>query len=115
MVSLASGHLIFYRSDGRRVLATDPAGKPQPVAEVVQSFKGGLAAGTKVEVGNLPDAEGFNGEGHYLLLLVKDRSSDVYHVAGRQRSPGYDLTGKPEFYPWSADVAKQAAHLFPQD
>jgi hypothetical protein len=28
MVRQSSGHLIFYRSDGRRILATDPAGNP---------------------------------------------------------------------------------------
>ena len=28
VVSLATGHLVFYRSDGRRFLATDPDGNP---------------------------------------------------------------------------------------
>jgi hypothetical protein len=88
-------------------------GEPE-VVEIVRPLKGGLAKGAKVEVLNLGEAEGFDGEGDYLLLLVKDRHSDLYRVVGQQRSPGYETTGKPRVYPWSPDVEEQAKALFPQ-
>src|SRR5262252_3260336 len=42
VVRQATGHLVFYRSDGRRFLATDPAGNPLHECEWVKEPDGGL-------------------------------------------------------------------------
>ena len=89
--------------------------KPLPAVKVVQSLKGDLKPDAMVEVVNLSEAEGFTDAGNYLLLLSKSRTSDVYQVVGQQRSPGYDLVGKPVIYPWSEEIREQAVRLFPQE
>jgi hypothetical protein len=89
-------------------------GKPAAI-EVVESFKGGLTAGTKVEVVNLTESDGFAGDGRYLVLLVKDRTSDAYRVAVPPRSPGYEFTARPRVYPWSEEIRKQSEVLFRRD
>lgn len=89
-------------------------GMSQSTATVVRSVKGGLHPGSEIEVANLPDAVGFEGEGNYLLLLSKGTSSKEFRVVGQQRSPGYEISAKPEIYRWSPDVELQATILFPE-
>ncbi len=95
---------------------TDVEGSPNVLVKVIEPLAaGGPTSETLIEVSNLKDEAGYIGPGAYLLLLVKDRTSDSYSVVGQQRSPGYDLAGvgKPVIYPWSADVHAQAKALFP--
>ena len=42
VVRMATGHLVFYRPDGRRMLATDPAGHPLHECEWGQDAKGAV-------------------------------------------------------------------------
>jgi hypothetical protein len=84
----------------------DPTGPP--VAETIG-------------VANLPAAAGYAGPGEYLLLLNPEPGAlldghPAYKLVGQQRSPGADLAdvGPPKIYPWSPDVRKQAAKLYPR-
>src|SRR5437867_10574108 len=43
VVRQSTGHLIFYRSDGRPFLATDPAGNPLHECEWVKESSGAIA------------------------------------------------------------------------
>jgi hypothetical protein len=72
------------------------------------------AAPTELEVANLPESQGFDGDGDYLLLLRQDPTGG-FLVVGQQRSPGYELSGvgKPLIYRWSDDVRGQVRKLFP--
>jgi hypothetical protein len=78
----------------------------------------GPAAGTEAEVTNLIGSDGkavagFVGAGKYLLLLTPDRTDGRYRVADElQRSPGYDVSGRPTIYPWSREVEAQAKALY---
>ena len=105
----------------------EKAGRPAVVVEVVESFRDGPAAGTKVGVSNLPTATGYSGEGRYLLLLTREDAAhllvgdkfDAYTLVGQQRSPGSDLAdvGPPTVYLWTdrtdGDLRKQVKRLFP--
>jgi hypothetical protein len=72
-------------------------------------------APTDLEVANLPETQGFEGDGDYLLLLRSDPVTGGFAVVGQQRSPGYELAGvgKPLIYRWSDDVRGQVQKLFP--
>ena len=90
---------------------------PGPAVKVQERLAGNEPApGAEIRVTNLSDAQGFEGSGAYLLLLVKD-SGDTYRVVGHQRSPGYEAplsgTAKPMIYRWSDDVRGQVQKLFP--
>jgi hypothetical protein len=97
------------------VVATVEADGDHPRKKVVvrESLSpGGPAAGTEIEVENLPAATprgGYTGPGDYLLLL----SEAPFVVVGQQRSPGNDLAGvgPPLVYRWSDDVRKQFEKL----
>lgn len=91
----------------------DDAGAAADRVWVVEALRpGGPEKGAELAVPNLPAADGFDGPGKYLLLLVQDRAGG-YAVAGRQRSPGYEGGGgKPVVYPWTSGVEAQARGLF---
>ena len=92
-------------------------GLPAPIARVVEVVKGdGVAAGTEVEVLNLPSAKppgtgGFPGAGRYLLPVVGD--GKTFRVAGLPRSPGYEPTPieRPPVYLWNDDTQAQLRGL----
>jgi hypothetical protein len=92
-------------------------GLPNPVVKAVEVVQGnGVAAGTEVEVLNLPAAKppgpgGFPGAGQYLLPVVGD--GKTFRVAGLPRSPGYEPTPveRPQIYPWTADTQAQLRGL----
>ena len=101
-----------------------PDGKPLPQVKIVEVLRGvGPAAGTKIEIANLPAPPSFKGEGKYLLLLnpephwrgSQDEASrtPVFSIVGQQRSPGNDLSGvgPPLIYPWTDDVRQQYDNL----
>lgn len=99
-------------------------GKPAFIVTVVEPLTAnGPAKDTKIGVANLPGCTGYNGEGEYLLLLVKDGDATIdgnpsYFLVGQQRSPASDLdnVGQPMIYPWNekteADLRKQLGALF---
>lgn len=90
-------------------------GKPASRVKVGEVLHGKeLAPGAEIDVANLPDAHGFDGDGDYLLLL-RDPSAGGFSVVGQQRSPGYELAGagKPLIYRWSEDVKGQVMKLLP--
>jgi hypothetical protein len=86
--------------------------RPEPTVKVVQSIRGDLTPEAMIEVSDLALAGGYSGPGDYLLLLAKDRAAPTYRIAGIQRSPGYEPTGKPVIYLWSSDIEAQVRHLF---
>lgn len=88
-------------------------GKPSERVTVRDPLRAaGLAAGTGLDVRNLPAADGFTGAGEYLLLLVKDPASDAYSLAVPPRSPGHEPPStRPVVYPWGAGVEAQANAL----
>jgi hypothetical protein len=101
-----------------------PDGAPTGRAKVVEALSGDSPAqGTTLFVTNLSAAQGFDGPGQYLLLLVPDtrprfaRPEDPvgapFAVVGQQRSPGNDLygVGKPLIYRWTDGVRKQYEKL----
>jgi hypothetical protein len=95
-------------------VAAGPDGRPLPKAKVDAPLTDrGPPAGSEIEVANLPDVQGFTGPGKYLLLLTPDRTPGRFRVADEfQRSPGYDLSGRPVIYPWSQGVEAGAKALF---
>ena len=89
-----------------------PDGKPLSRVEVVENLNpNDPAAGTEIEVVNLPAATMFAGEGPYLLLLNAEPiwmanpgegpQPKSFTIVGQQRSPGNDLSGvgPPLIYP----------------
>jgi hypothetical protein len=100
----------------RATVEAGPDDKPGPKATVVEALAaGGPAAGTAIEVVNLPDATGYTGPGDYLLLLTKAHGAEAFRVVGPQPSPGYEsnaAAGKPTVYRWSEQVRAQANKLF---
>jgi hypothetical protein len=97
-----------------------PDGKPQHRVTVVKVLDGdGVTPNTDLFISNLANVQGFDGSGHYLLLLVADpRAQDhklntdqlpAFAVMGQQRSPGNDLAGvgPPLVYRWTDEVRKQ--------
>jgi hypothetical protein len=94
-----------------------PAGGKLPTrVHVSENLHGtGPPAPTDLEVANLPETQGFDGDGDYLLMLRPDPATGGYAVVGQQRSPGYELSGvgKPMIYRWSDDVRGQVKKLFP--
>lgn len=89
-------------------------GKPSARATVSEVLAGtGLTAPGEIEVANLPEAHGFDGDGDYLLLLRSDPVTGGFVVVGQQRSPGYELAGagQPHIYRWSDDVRGQVNKL----
>ncbi len=106
-------------------LADGADGKPALKAKVVRSLvEGGPAAGSEIDVVNLPEADGYTGPGEYLLLLNPVSPPLVgadpaggppaaYKLAGQQWSPGVQGDwGRPTVYRWSPDVEAQARKLF---
>ena len=98
-------------------------GKPAFVVTVVERLTGeGPAEGTQIGVTNLPGATGYDGPGRYLLLLLSQKSDarldnhPAYELVGPQSSPGagFAEVGPPKIYPWSDDVRKQVAKLYPR-
>jgi hypothetical protein len=90
-------------------------GTPPARVKVGEVLAGpGLTAGSEIEVTNLPDAVGFDGDGDYLLLL-RDPAAGGFAIVGQQRSPGYELAGagKPLIYKWSEDVRGQVKRSLP--
>jgi hypothetical protein len=93
----------------------DGAAEPKVVVKELVTTNG-PKEGTELEVANLSAAAGFSGSGDYLLLLVFDRPTGAWVVAGRQRSPGYDLGSDtrpidPVIYPATDEVKAQATKL----
>jgi hypothetical protein len=99
-----------------------PDGAPSGKARVVEALGDkGPSAETEIFVTNLPAAQGFDGPGDYLLLLVpdtrgrfgRDDGPPAFAVVGQQRSPGNDLygVGKPLVYRWTDGVRKQFEKL----
>jgi hypothetical protein len=98
-------------------LRAGAGGVPTAKAVVTEVLAGsGPPAGTTIDVENLSEAHGFDGDGDYLLLLRQDPAAGGYAVVGQQRSPGYDptfISSKPLIYRWSDDVRAQGKRLFP--
>lgn len=103
-----------------------PDEKPAPEVKVVESLKAGSpAVGASIYVANLPEAKGFTGPGHYLLLLgenplprsipIDGRDVPMFSLVGVQRSPGYELsgTGSPTIYPMTEEIRAQVKKLVP--
>lgn len=92
-------------------------GKPDATVVVVKPLTDGglkeLKAGGELVVVNLSSAQGFGGEGEYLLLLT-----EPFVVNGKLTSQLvlYRTTASdadpPVIYKWSADVEKQAERLY---
>jgi hypothetical protein len=105
-------------------IEADDAGKPKPIVKVVSHLRGdGPPNGSEQFIANLPDAQGFDGAGDYLLLVVQDPivrlaradgpATQPFMVQGQQRSPGNDLSGvgKPLIYRWTDEVRNQFEKL----
>jgi hypothetical protein len=93
-------------------LTADTDGKPNPTATVTETLTpNGPAVGESIEVGNLPTAAGFAGEGEYLLPLTRT-AAGVYRIAGQPRSPGYEVPSDRLFiYPRGAGIEAQVKAL----
>lgn len=73
----------------------------------------GPPAGTKLDLPNLPDADGYTGPGRY-LLLARQTGPAGYELAVPGRGPGAEGgLRRPVVYPWTAGVEAQARALFP--
>jgi len=101
-----------------------PDGAPTGKATVVEALSGNSPAkGTALFVTNLPAAQGFDGPGEYLLLLVPDTRPHFarpegpigapFAIVGQLRSPGNDLSGvgRPFVYRWTDSVRRQYEKL----
>ncbi|MCI0704176.1 MAG: hypothetical protein L0241_24220 [Planctomycetia bacterium] len=94
-------------------------GLPEGVVIVKESLKrDGPAPESEIEVVNLPRSIGFTKPGQYLLLL-KPLTTDgkpIYAIVTQPRSPGSSPSDSdaPKIYPWSDDVQKQVAKLYPR-
>lgn len=79
------------------------------VSEVLYSTgKQHLAAGSEIEIANLAHlrpAEGWRGEGQYILPLMKD-AEGKHRLAPIPRSPGYG-GGSPRIYPLTPETREQ--------
>jgi hypothetical protein len=92
-------------------------GLPNTTVKVAQVIRGeGVQSGQTIDVLNLraampPGANGFPGDGQYLLPLVGD--GKTYRVAGLPRSPGYTppQPERPVIYPWNGDTQTQLREL----
>lgn len=74
----------------------------------------GPAAGSRIDVANLPRARGWQGAGEYLLLLTpldpmtETASTPRFLLVTLPRSPGYDPADSlPRIYPWTASIRRQ--------
>jgi hypothetical protein len=114
---------VLMRGSGELVELKGHPEKPAFVVKVVERLTSdGPPEGSEIGVVNLANSSGYSGPGRYLLLLQKlpdgatvDRHP-AYALIGQQRSPGADIAdvGPPKIYPWSDDVRKQAAKLYPR-
>jgi hypothetical protein len=77
------------------------------VKSVLSDVEGAPAAGETIIVRNLGGAQGFVGEGEYVLPLVK-RGAD-YWIADLPFDPGFPPLRSlpPRIYPWTPEVRKQ--------
>jgi hypothetical protein len=83
--------LVVSTLDVRAHVAAKGDGRPSPQVTVLEVFypkQGGPNPGTQLTVTNLDACVGWEGEGEYLLPLVKGPGGTDYTVARTPRSPG---------------------------
>ena len=96
-------------------------GKPAPEVTIDKTLwtrdeKDALPSGTQVTVANLADCgaeQGWQGEGVYVLPLVKSEAKDRYRVAQIPLSPGFapDTAHRLRIYPATDEVLRQVDEI----
>lgn len=108
---LSRAQLLVSQIDIVGVVSADSSGKPAPNVEV-QSVHwppdgGGLKAGERIQVVNLPESTGFVGGGSYIIPLVRDQKPGEFRVAGLPPSPGFVTGGQFFVYPLTPATQRQ--------
>jgi hypothetical protein len=115
-VVVSRAQLLTAQYDVVANLATGADNKPEGNIQILESHgEGAPAKGQTITIRNLPDTQGFDGNGTYLLPLVK-RGAD-YWVADLPFDPGFPPLRSlpPRIYPLTPDVKKQFKSIRHED